>query len=191
MPSTKAIFLDRDGVLNIDKGNACELESIELYAYAGDTIAQIHDLNYKVFIVTNQPVVARGWLSEKKLTEINKRYQDLLFRQNPQALVDKIYYCPHHPEATLEEYRQNCSCRKPKPGMLKKAAQEFQIDLEKSFMVGDRISDIVAGHLAGCKTILCTTGKHQEKMIVSDLKAPEVAPDFVISNLSEIKDIIS
>ena len=186
----KAIFLDKDGVLNEDRKLTGDYKNTVIFPYAGEVIAYLRSRKFKVFIVSNQPVVARGLITEKELRGSFKKFLKELLRQNKDAIVEKIYYCPHHPDATLEKYRQLCDCRKPKPGMLKKAAIEHALDLRKCYMVGDRISDIAAGYLAGCRTVLCMTGKHNEKMIVTDLKVPGIAPDYCISDIRGLKELI-
>ena len=186
----KAVFFDKDGVINVDKGIDGNVKEAELYPFAADIISYLRSLGFKIFIVTNQPIIARGIITEKDLTESLYNFKQLLLKQNKEAQVDHIYYCPHHPNADIEKYRKKCNCRKPKTGMLKQAEKEFNIDLKSSYIIGDRISDIIAGYLVGCKTILCATGKHNEKMIETDMDIPEdVKPDIIISNISELKDI--
>ena len=187
----RAIFFDKDGVLNIDKGIQGNKEQAELYAGVGDLIAYFKNKKFKIFVVTNQPVVARGMLTEAELNKLFDEFQKIILAQNKKAIIDKIYYCPHHPNANVEKYRKNCECRKPKAGMLNQAAREFDIDLKNSYMVGDRISDIIAGYLAGCKTVHVMSGKHEEKMIETDLVLnKEVKPDFVISDILRLEDIV-
>jgi len=187
----KAVFFDRDGVLNIDNDFITDIKQVVLYENTADIIAYCRNLGYKIFVITNQAIIARGMLSENKLIQIHEEYKTLITKQNPDAVIDKIFYCPHHPDADIEKYRQNCECRKPRPGMILTAGDEFNINLRESFMVGDRMSDITAGVLAGCKTIHCLTGKHTDKPIVSDLKTDvTIRPDFIINNLSELKGII-
>lgn len=187
----KAIFFDRDGVLNKDNDFITDINQVVLYEKTPEIITYCRNLGFKIFVVTNQAAVARGMISEKELIELNKQYEKLLLSQNPNAAIDKIYYCPHHPNANVEEYRVKCQCRKPSPGMILSAKEEFNIDLSKSFMIGDRISDITAGFLAGCKTIHCQTGKHIEKPVISHIEIDEnLKPDFVINDVSELKEII-
>ena len=187
----KAIFFDKDGVLNVDKKNVKDLCELEFLPDAGNVIAFFIDKGFKIFIVTNQTVIARGIITEESLHRQLKEFQLMLLEQNKKAIVDKIYYCPHHPNANVLEYRKICECRKPKPGMLLLVSKEYSIDFKKSYMVGDRISDIIAGYLAGCKTIQYKTEKYNEPMIETDLKVPkEIKPDFTIMNLSELKEVI-
>lgn len=187
----KAVFFDRDGILNVDNDFITDIKQVNLYEDAPEIIAYCRSLGYKIFVVTNQAAVARGLITEESLVLLNENYKKLLKSRNPNAIIDKIYYCPHHPNANLEEYRIKCNCRKPYPGMIKNAGFEFNVDLSKSYMVGDRMSDITAGSLAGCKTIHCLSGKHNEKAIVSDLKPhEEIKPDFIINNIAELKNIL-
>lgn len=187
----KAVFFDKDGVLNTDKGITDDPDFTDLYPQIGDIIAGLRKRGYKIFVVTNQPVVARGIIDEKELAMGLEQFKNTVRNQNADAVIDKIYYCPHHPNADLEEYRTICECRKPKPGMLIEASKEYDVDLKTSFMIGDRISDIIAGHLAGCTTLLFLSGRHTEKPIESDLKPDgEIMPDFIISDIKEVKNII-
>lgn len=187
----KAVFFDKDGVLNIDNGIEDNLNFTNLFPWSGDIVAGLRKKGFKIFMVTNQPVVARGLITEKELIKKLERFKKLIRIQNSDAIIDKIYYCPHHPNADLKEYRKSCECRKPKPGMLIKASNEYNIDLSKSFMIGDRISDIIAGHLAGCTTLQFLSGRHNDEEIESDLILDkEIKPDFIISDINELKDII-
>lgn len=190
----KAIFFDKDGVLNVDKGilkEPLEILDADIYPYTAGVLSFFRRKGFKIIVITNQTVIARGIVTETELAEGLKLFRQRLIESDEEAVIDKIFYCPHHPEADVPEYRINCECRKPKPGMLLEAAVEFDIDLKKSFMIGDRISDIIAGRLAGCTTIQCLSGRHSEKMIKSDLKLEsKVEPDYVINNITELKEII-
>jgi len=187
----RAIFFDKDGVLNIDGGTSGNFSPTVLMPGATDTIAYLRNRGFKIFVATNQPVVARGLMSEDELIKYFVSFERLISENNAKALIDKIYYCPHHPNATVETYRMNCDCRKPRPGMLLKAAKEFNIDLEKSYMIGDRTSDIIAGSLAGCQTIQLLSGKHTEAPIETDLKLDkEINPEHFILKIDELRGII-
>ena len=113
-------------------------------------------MGFLLIVITNQPVVARGWLSEKQLQGIHEILKRRLMKQG--AEIDGIYYCPHHPQATLKKYRKLCACRKPAIGLIKEAIQTFDIDVKKSFFIGDSTRDVLAGKKAGLKTILVRTG---------------------------------
>lgn len=152
----KAVFLDRDGTINRYVGFLRDIEDMELLPGAAKAIRKINASGYLAIVVTNQPVIARGEVSPDQLTEIHHKLETLLGEEG--AYLDAIYYCPHHPDKGFAgerpEYKIECGCRKPKPGMLLQAAEEFHIDLECSWMVGDSENDVKAGLAAGCKTVL-------------------------------------
>lgn len=152
----RAVFLDRDGVINKYVGFLREIDSFELLPGVADAVRKLNRAGWLVIVVTNQPVIARGELTHEQLHEIHNKMETLLGEKG--AYVDAIYFCPHHPDGGYEgevtELKISCSCRKPKPGMLIKAAMEHNIDLIKSWMVGDSENDIKAGIAAGCTTAL-------------------------------------
>lgn len=155
----KAIFLDRDGTVNVHKGFITNPDDIELLPDVAEAINGLRALGYLIIIVTNQPVIARGDCSEERLKEIHNRLEALLGEKG--AFIDGLYYCPHHPDKGFEnevpELKKICSCRKPAPGLLLKAQKDFNIDLSASFMVGDSERDVEAGRSAGCRSVLLTT----------------------------------
>ncbi len=155
-----AVFLDRDGVLNHERGHILDADKLELIPGAADAVRQINRSEYLAVLVTNQPAVARGWLSESDLQRIHNRLETLLGAEG--AYLDRIVYCPHCPEKGFEgevpHLKIPCSCRKPSPGMILSTATEMNIDLDRSWMIGDRTVDIAAGTEAGCRTILVQTG---------------------------------
>lgn len=152
----KAIFLDRDGTVNRYVGFLRSIDEMELLPGAAEAIRRINESGYLAILVTNQPVIARGEVTEAELQEIHNKLETLLGREG--AYLDAIHYCPHHPhkgfEGEVPELKFDCACRKPKPGMLLQAAKDYNIDLTASWMVGDRESDIQAGQAAGCRTAL-------------------------------------
>jgi len=148
----RAVFLDRDGTIIEDIGYLAECSGIKFLPKVVEAIKLLNGNGFKVIIVTNQAGVARGYFTEETVKAINQYIQESLARQG--ALIDMIYYCPHHVEGIIEEYRKECYCRKPNPGMIEEAIREFGIDCGSSFVIGDKISDIEAGYRAGCKTIL-------------------------------------
>lgn len=156
----KAIFLDRDGTINKYVGFLRNIDDFELIDGVAEAIRKINESGYLAVVVTNQPVVARGEVSFEELEEIHNKMETLLGKEG--AYLDAIYYCPHHPhkgyEGECPELKIDCDCRKPKPGMLLKAAVDFNIDLSRSWMVGDGENDIQAGINAGCKTVLLSNG---------------------------------
>ena len=148
----KAIFLDRDGTINQYVGFLRDIHEFELIEGVADAIKLINQSEYLAIVVTNQPVIARGEVSWEELNDIHQKMATLLGKAG--AYVDGIYICPHHPDKGFEgerpEYKINCSCRKPKPGLLLQAAKDFNIDLSKSIMIGDSENDVAAGEAAGC-----------------------------------------
>lgn len=151
-----AVFLDRDGTINKYNGFVKNTDEFELIPGVAAAIRRLNDAGYLVIVATNQPVIARGETTVDGLNEIHNKMETLL--GNEGAYVDAIYYCPHHPhkgyEGEVAELKIDCSCRKPKPGLLLQAAQDFNIDLSESYMIGDSENDILAGLNAGCNTIL-------------------------------------
>lgn len=152
----RAVFLDRDGVINKEVHHLHRKEELELLPGAGKAIWRLNNSPYKVIVVTNQSVVARGMCSEDKLEEIHEELESML--ETKGAHLDGIYFCPHHPEGKVEKYSRVCGCRKPAIGLLEQARSDFNLDLERSFLVGDSTSDIKAGSDAECSTILVGTG---------------------------------
>ncbi len=148
----KAVFLDRDGIINKDIGYIDSIEKIIFLKEVPQEIKRLRAEGYKIVIVTNQSGVARGFFTEEKLGEINQEIVRKL--KDEGAVIDKVYYCPHLPDALIEKYRLDCNCRKPKPGLIIKAAEELNLDLSKSFIIGDSERDIEAGKRAGCKAVL-------------------------------------
>ena len=165
----KAIFLDRDGTINKYVGFLRNIDDFELIDGVAEAIRKINESGYLAVVVTNQPVVARGEVSFEELEEIHNKMETLLGKEG--AYLDAIYYCPHHPHKGYEgerpELKIDCDCRKPKPGMLLKAAADFNIDLSKSWMVGDGENDVKAGLNAGCKTALIGQSKDNIGQLVS------------------------
>lgn len=152
----KAIFLDRDGTINVYKGFIRNLEDFELIDGVAETIKEINSSEYLVIVITNQPVIARGEVSFDELETIHNKMETLLGKAG--AYLDGIYFCPHHPDSgflgEIRELKIECSCRKPKAGLFIKAAMDFNIDLNSSWMVGDSNIDVLAGKAAGCNTAL-------------------------------------
>lgn len=182
----KCVFLDRDGTINKYVGFARSLNQIEL---ENDSSVGLKDINKSEFIsivVTNQPVIARGEVSFEQLREINNKIETLLGKDG--AYFDDLFFCPHHPdkgfEGEIPSLKFDCDCRKPKIGLLLQAKEKYNIDLTKSYFVGDTTMDIQTGVNAGMKTILVKTGEKGE-----DGKY-DVKPDFIINSLAEIKNII-
>lgn len=180
----KAIFLDRDGTINQYVGFLWNINEFSLIDGVAEAIRKINEVGFLAIVVTNQPVIARGDVSFEELEEIHNKMETLLGKEG--AYLDAIYYCPHHPHKGYEgerpELKIDCECRKPKPGMLLKAAKDFNIDLSQSWMIGDGENDIKAGQNAGCKTALIDEGEYGQTMTVASLEA------FVKQYLSKEED---
>lgn len=175
----KAIFLDRDGTINKYVGFLRDIDQFELLPGVAEAVKMINESGYLAIVITNQPVIARGEVTKDQLEEIHNKMETLLGAEG--AYLDAIYYCPHHPhkgyEGEAPELKIECDCRKPKPGMLLKAAKDFNIDLSQSWMVGDGENDIKAGKAAGCRTALIGT---------DDYKQNETAPTL----LDAVNDVL-
>lgn len=185
----KAVFLDRDGTINKYVGFLRDIDDLELIDGVSAAIRMLNNFGYLCIVVTNQPVIARGEISKEKLEQIHNKMETLLGYDG--AYIDALYYCPHHPHSgymgEIKELKIECNCRKPKPGMLLQAAEDFNIDLEKSWMVGDSENDIKAGQAAKCKTALIvqedqnnTNRQYNQEMTVKNLL--EFAQKVVCSN---------
>lgn len=176
----KAIFLDRDGVINREKGYITDFKQLEIFPYAKKAIKIIKKLGFLTVVVTNQSAVARGFVTEANLKKINNYLQEYL-------ALDTIYYCPHLPPGDSIEknpYIINCDCRKPSTGMVRTAVDELAINLERSYMVGDRATDIIMGQTIGLKTVLLNSGygvKNLEQVVY---------PDYIFENLLEFSEFL-
>ena len=179
-----AAFLDLDGVItdlkNYNTGSDLEYltkkEDIRFFEKTAESIGLLNEYGILVIIITNKPQIAKGLITEEEVEELHKEIIRQLEEQG--AKIDAIYYCPHHPKGVIEKYSIVCDCRKPGPGMILMASYERNIDLAKSYVVGDRISDIKAGNLAGCKkTIGVRTG------YACDDGFKDAVPDEMVDNL--------
>lgn len=160
------VFLDRDGTVIEEKHYLCRPEDVELLPTAGETIARLNEMGVAVAIVTNQAGIARGYFPESRIAEVHARLDELLAQHG--AKIERYEYCPHHPVEGLGSYKIDCDCRKPKPGMLTRAASALNIDLPRSLMVGDRLGDLEAGAAAGCHSALVRTGYGHSVALTAD-----------------------
>lgn len=178
----RAVFLDRDGVINREVDVLRSIKQLRLMPNAAQAIKKINKLGFLAIIITNQPVIARGWLTEK---EVEKMHAVLVARlKKSGAKIDAIYYCPHHPNANVRKYRMECKCRKPNTGLVLQAIRKFHIDPRKSFMIGDTMPDIVMGKRAKLTTMLIRTTKTPND------RGYKAEPDFKPKNLGEAVRII-
>lgn len=175
------IFLDRDGTINEEVNYLSTPGEVHLIPGAADAIREANRLGLKVFVITNQSGIARGVFTEEYLAEVHSHLLQLL--KDEHAHIDGVYYCPHHPDFGEGRYRRDCSCRKPNIGMLTQAAREFDIDIGKSFVVGDRMIDVQTGNNAGATSILVLTGYGKEEQTL--LQQHHVHADHVAADLYE------
>jgi len=180
-PSKAGVFLDRDGVLIEDSPNyITQVDQVRLLPGAAEAIRKLNDAGFKVVVVTNQSGVARGLVTEAGVKRIHAHLRRLL-KQVAGARIDKIYYCPFHPEGSVPRYAKPSNRRKPQPGMLLDAARDLGIDLHNSYLVGDKESDMIAAKNAGCRAIAVLTGPDTDNWR-NWLHGP---PDSVARDLSE------
>ncbi|MDD4877890.1 MAG: HAD family hydrolase [Candidatus Nanoarchaeia archaeon] len=178
---TKAAFLDRDGVIIEETNFITDPNKVRILDNAAKAIAMLNK-EYKVFIITNQPAVGRGMCTEEQAKAVNNKVLELLADEG--ARIDATYMCFHHPIHGIGDYKIECECRKPKPGMILKAAKEHGIDLKQSFTIGDKTGDIKSGFLAGTKTILVQTGYG------GDDGFKDATPDYTVKDLYEAASIM-
>lgn len=173
-----AVFLDRDGTLIEEAGYLDRLEQLAFFPWAIDAVRLLNRAGYAVVIITNQSGVGRGMYEEQFVRTTHEVIAQRLGEGGAQ--VDAFYYCPHHPEATVERYRVACDCRKPGSGMLVRAAAELRLDLARSFSVGDKWTDVQAGQAAGARGILVRTGYGRSS---EASPIPGVEPAAVVDNV--------
>jgi len=177
----RAVFLDRDGTINEEIGYLHAIEQLRFIDGAPAAIARLNAAAFKVIVVTNQAGVARGYYEEDSVRRLHRAMQEQLRKYD--ARIDGFYYCPHHPDNGVGEYKIDCRCRKPKPGMLEHAARDLGVDLGGSFVVGDRISDLEAGRAAGCRLVLVRTGYGRDSE--RELAGHDLRPDFIAFDVAE------
>ncbi|MCL4298542.1 MAG: HAD family hydrolase [Anaerolineae bacterium] len=178
-----AVFLDKDGTLIEDVPYNVNPDLIRLTPGVAEALPVLHAAGYRLIVISNQSGVARGYFPEAALPAVEARLRDLLAQIN--APLSGFYYCPHHPGGSVPAYAVACSCRKPAPGLLQRAAAEHHLNLEQSWFVGDILDDVEAGRRAGCKTILLANGNETEWQL-----SPQRQPHFVVTHFSQIARII-
>ncbi len=184
-----AVFFDRDNTLIACDGYLGDPEKVTLVAGAAEAIARTRALGFATVVVSNQSGVARGLFDEEAVRAVNARLDDLLVAENPAAVIDRHEFCPYHPEAVLDDYRQDSDLRKPKPGMILAAAKAMALELSRSWLVGDAPRDIEAGHAAGCRTILFADPNLPASPAAAD-EASKIKPEFTAATLKDAVDYI-
>lgn len=189
----RAVFLDRDGVINAmvyhaDFGlidSPSRPDEFQMLPGVARAVRRINEMGFLAIVISNQPGVAKGKFTVDLLKATKEKMHADLAGEG--AKLDDVYYCIHHPDAVLDSYKEICECRKPKPGLLLQAAEEWDINLSQSYFVGDGITDIVAGQRAGCKTFLVNSRKCY---LCDELARQHVAPDFIGKDLADAVDAI-
>lgn len=180
----KAVFLDKDGTLIEDVPYNVDPLKMRLCAGVVEGVQMLAAAGYELFIVTNQSGVARGYFPESALVAVEKHLRQVLGGFG--VAISGFYYCPHHPQGIVKEFAIDCDCRKPRPGLLKKAAQENQIDLWQSWFIGDILNDVEAGNLAGCRTILIDNGNETEWQL-----SRQRLPHHIVKDLTAAAKVIT
>lgn len=181
----RAVFLDKDGTLIPDVPYNVDPRRIRLMPGAAEALALLHGVGYQLIVISNQSGVARGYFPEEALMAVEARLRELAAQEAGVPLAG-FYYCPHHPEGSVSAYAVACTCRKPAPGLILRAAQEHQINLKQSWFVGDILDDMEAGRRAGCKTILLLNGNETEWVF-----RPERWPHYLASNFAEVAFVVT
>ena len=186
MMKKRAVFLDRDGTINRDVGYPNSYSLVEIYPYSFAAVRKLNEAGFLAVIVTNQSGIGRGFIEEKNLQDIHGKMR-LAFAQK-KACIDGIYYCPHYEQSEVQEYRKDCSCRKPNPGMALQAVRDLNIDTTKSYMIGDKVEDILFGMNIQATSILLLTGYGQKSL--PKLRDKGIQPAHVAETLLDAVDWI-
>lgn len=183
MKKNTAIFLDRDGTINDEVGYLDHADKLRIIPAAFEAIRLINQSGMKAVVVSNQAGIAKGLFTEKFVRKTNEQIQSALLERG--AFIDRFYFCPHHPTDGMDPYRRICDCRKPEPGLLNQAAGDLDIDLARSYMIGDRYRDIETAHRVGMKGVLVLTGYGPDLMRdAGPDEANEInRPDHIAQNI--------
>lgn len=186
-----AIFLDRDGTINLDKGYVSKIDDFKFFDGVIESLKKLQEKGFLLVLVTNQSGIARGYFTEADFMQLTEWMDWSLADRG--VNLDGIYYCPHHVESEIEEYRSECSCRKPKPGMLLDAAKELEIDLENSIMVGDKMDDMTAGFAAGVGKRFLIQWQEQKKYdqkVQKTLDSQTDSENIVTAHISSLTEML-
>lgn len=186
---TIAVFLDRDGTLNEEAGYIRNVDDLRLIPGAAQAISRLNRANILTVLTTNQTGAARGYYDEAHIRALNARLATLL-REEGDAWLDEVLYCPHYPEAVVAQYKQQCDCRKPGPGMVQEALRRHPaIDTARSYVLGDKATDVEFAQNTGCKGILLRTG-YGEAVLKGDYQQLTVQPYLICNDIVEAVDRI-
>jgi D-glycero-D-manno-heptose 1,7-bisphosphate phosphatase len=183
----KAVFLDRDGTLIQDLGYISRFQQVGFFACTSAALRAMNDAGYLIIVVSNQSAVARGICSENEIELLHRQLQNHFKKEG--AAIAAFYYCPFLIDGPVKRYRQDSPLRKPAPGMLLQASQDFSLDLPACFMIGDKAADILAGKGAGCRTMLVRTGQGRNSEI--SLPSSGLRPDYIVDDLMAASAIIT
>lgn len=178
----KAVILDRDGTINVEKNYLYRIEEFQFIKGVPQTIKLLNENNYKVIVATNQAGVARGYYTEESVIKLHNFISEELKKYD--AYIDDYFYCPHHPDAGIGKYKVNCACRKPNAGLYLAAMDKWAIDPNKSYVIGDKITDLIPGKLLGMQTILVETGYGK------DQNYDKQFCDYKVKNINKIVKIL-
>lgn len=186
---TIAVFLDRDGTLNVEKGYIRKVEDLELIPGVAQAVRKLNDAGLLAILASNQTGAARGFYEVAHIDALHERLAELL-KEQAGAYLDAVYYCPHLGKGIVAEYAVDCNCRKPEPGMIQQAQEKFpEIEIAKSYMLGDKASDVVFGYNAGCQSILLKTG-YGDRVLAGKYQVMEKEPHFVCDDMPQAVELI-
>ncbi len=176
----RAVFLDRDGTINVDVGYPRDFAQVTLFPWSAEAIRKINAAGFVTVVVTNQSGVGRGFYGEDELQTLHRRMTEALAAEG--AGLDAVYYCPHYDYAADPRYRGGCACRKPRPGLAERAAAAFDLDLQASYVIGDKVEDVQFGLAFGAAPILVRTGYGERsavRLAALGLRPAAVAPHLL------------
>lgn len=176
MSTSKAAFIDRDGVINEERNYVHRISDFVLLPGVVEGLKLLRNAGYRLIVVTNQAGIARGYYAQDEMDRLHDHMRELLAEHG--VSLDAIYFCPHHPQGSIEHLAIECDCRKPSPGMLQQAAKDFDLNLATSVLIGDKLSDVRAGKCAGVgRTVIVESGHNVER--IARLEADVVAADLL------------
>lgn len=182
----KAIFFDRDGTINVEKGYLYKTEEFEFIEGAVEALRMAQNAGYKLIIITNQSGIARGYYTEEEFLELNKWMMETLAGKG--VRIERVYYCPHYPHAKIKEYSIDCNCRKPKRGLYMQAISDFDLDISACYVIGDKIRDCSICEKGGCKGFLIAENEKDD--VIEAVKAGKVCNvDYAKNLLEAVKKI--
>lgn len=188
MRTGRVIFLDRDGTVNEEIHYLHRPEDVRLLPGAAEAIRRFNEAGFRVLVVSNQAGIGRGYYTEEDFKAVNKRINELLSEKG--GHIDGFYFCPHHPEAGIGEYRRKCHCRKPEIGMFEEAQKDFEVDKAHSYMIGDKLIDTRAGHNFGLRSVLVATGYGAEEKALQEAGKAPADYDYYGASMEEAADWI-